>query len=119
MVNINTGVTNVSEIQKETVQVAFDAFRLRDFIDSFFTGELFRKGGEMSIQTFHCKEGEYKALRDEVEKRWVIANAVFARDEWHLTAVRKEFLFSMPEHRRERIMQRLNYSESGEWRKYD
>ena len=62
------------------------------------------------IFCFHCKQGEYKRLTDEIQKRWVIANVVYGRGEWHISAVRKEFLFSMSEERRERVMQRLAYS---------
>ncbi len=61
------------------------------------------------ISTFHCRQGEYKALRDEIEKRWVIANVQWGRDEWHLTAVLKEFLFSLPEERQTNLMRKLAF----------
>jgi hypothetical protein len=61
------------------------------------------------ISTFHCRQGEYKALRDEIEKRWVIASVQWGRDEWHLTAVLKDFLFSLPEERQTNLMRKLAF----------
>ena len=65
------------------------------------------------IRAFHCKQGQYKVLRDEIEKRWIIANVFFARDEWHLTAVRKDFLFSLDEDHQTRLLRKLAYKGGG------
>ena len=59
------------------------------------------------FHTFHCKKGEYKALTDRLLDRWIIARTVFARGEWHVTAVTRAFIMAQTAERRERIMQRL------------
>jgi predicted transposase YbfD/YdcC len=64
------------------------------------------------ISVFHCKQGEYKRLKDAVEKHWRIANVKFSRDEWHLTAIRREFFESLEPERKAKLMTRLAYANS-------
>lgn len=64
------------------------------------------------IWQFHCFKGEYRKLTATLrECGWMIANSFWSRDEWHITAIKKDFLLKLPQDRAERIMQKLAWPE--------
>jgi hypothetical protein len=70
----------------------------------------------MTVWTFHCKAGEYADLyKRMLEHGWIVASQLFSRGEWHVCGVKKQWLFELPEQRRETIMQRLAYIGDKSW----